>query len=837
MLNSSDYPIDLAASEFGAYGVEAGFLVPTETGLSKSVLDAHLALRIFLETHGVHDFASQEQGTEARVLRPAEFVYADRLVPTQVSFYRPATKSGDPRLWIYGLGGYAKPGNLVGLLASPQGQLYIVNLSIPEIRESLVGKGTPLHALVLEFASGHAQAEQPPTHQPRPDRDVSAGDRWHILSQLWSRATGGTDVAARPDSEQDCWPAAPSAPGVDEATAWFRARLEDVSSRPTLLFLVGGPGAGKSYAAARAVKGLSRLDDEDDGLAHRRYQYTTKGLNLVVVNDATITGEGELGRALAADISNALSDPAHLLACVNRGVLVEELAAHARGTNEALDGALIISWLHAPRPEASQAGSLEVEPLATHSYIRSAALHRAGEHIADAVAVYVDVCSLLETRPSVEWTASSSTTELQPEPYSVTRLTRRGVSHQRGTPAGVLFATVLERIEEASDAAADISFDPVRANVESLLDAEVATGVLTFLRSAEIAASKRLAYREIWGALVRSLIGWAPETVAPNGLRDLLLRLQPDPNATGTSQWEALQRLASLRFSEALVGVGQFDGSVDLTVNPVTRVLWPMDPVRDARPGSYKARTWSSGWATPVVDAFSGQVVASSPLETLLEGIDPGDAMRRAAKDFDWALDKAFVETSRAVPTAARQEMISWYGAYLMRLYALANGISAFRPEVALWTQAWRDAPNLPDALDATLTTLVRPKREPADPASSVLVPLFDSRTTPIVGFQAEPRVALKTEGVELTTIRDGETLFLQLTEKSRSVGQIELDFPLIRESLACTVEHVGVTEQTSVASPRLERFRAARLAPKLLRGAKYRIVAGSSEYTFTVED
>jgi hypothetical protein len=262
-----------------------------------------------------------------------------------------------------------------------------------------------------------------------------------------------------------------------------------------------------------------------------------------------------------------------------------------------------------------------------------------------------------------------------------------------------------------------------------------------------------------------------------------------------------------------------------------------MDPVRDARPGRHKPRTWDSGWATPIVDAFSGQVVAGSPLEALIEDLDEADALHRAVRDFDWALDRAFVRTSRAVTTGARQEMIAWYGAYLMRLYAIANGISAFRPEVALWTRAWRDAPNLSDALDTALTTLLRPKRDPADPASSVLVPLFDSRTTPIVGFQAEPRLALKTDGVELTTIRDGETLFLQLTEKSKPVGKIELDFPLIRESLACSMEHVGVTEQTSVASPRLERFRAARLAPNLLHGAKYRIVAGSNEHTFTVED
>lgn len=837
LLKSSDFPIEYAVGEFAAFGVEAGYLVPTETGLAKSVLDAHYSLRIFLEEHGVHDFSRQEQGTEARVLRPAEFVYPDRLVPTQVSFYRPTTKAGDPRLWIYGLGNYAKPGNLVVLLASPQGHLYIVNASVLEIRESLAVEGAPLHELALDISEGHQETQWPTAYDVDLSRDDEAPDRWEVLSHLWARATGGTDIAATPESDQDYWSSAPSAPGVDEATDWFRHRMQEAASRPTLLFLVGGPGAGKSHAAAAAVSGLRRVDPEDDGLAHRSYRYQAAGRHLVVVNDATITSEGNLGSALTADISKALNEPAHLLACVNRGVLVEELAAHWRGATAAADGALLVSWLHEAQPGMSDIGTLQLQPLESHSYMRFAALYRDGERVADAVAVYVDVCSLLETRPSVERSPSPSSLDLRPQAYSVTRLTRRSASHQQGTPAGALFEAVLGRIEVAASTADDVPFDPVRANVESLSDPEVRTGVLTFLRSAEIASSKRLAYRETWGVLVRSLVGYAPEVATPDGLRHLLLRWQPDPDAPDASQWEAMQRLATLRFSQALVGAGQPMGSSDPSVNPVTKLLWPMDPVRDARPGEYKAKTWNSGWATPVVDAFSGQVVAGSPLETLLEDIDGGDALHRAVKDFDWALDRSFVRTSRTVSTSARQEMIAWYGAYLMRLYALANGISAFRSEVALWTQAWRDAPNLPDALDMTLTTLLRPKRDPADPASSVLVPLFDSRTTPIVGFQVEPRLALKTEGVELTTLRDGETLFLQLTEKSKPVGKIELDFPLIRESLACSMEHIGVTEQTSVASPRLERFRAARLAPNLLKGAKYRIVAGAHEYTFTVED
>ncbi|WP_157581351.1 hypothetical protein [Phycicoccus sp. Root563] len=628
---------------------------------------------------------------------------------------------------------------------------------------------------------------------------------------------------------------------MDEAVGWFRGRLKDSASKPTLVFLVGGPGAGKSYAAASAVAELVAVDPPTDGLAHRTYQYQAAGRKLTVVNDATITRATNLGSALTADIDAALDEQRHLLACVNRGVLVEELACLRKDASVTNPGGLLIEWMHGAEPEPLTQGDLRLDPVESHGYIRSASITRGEDVLAEAVVVFVDVCSLLEVRPTVDWASSTSSLSVRSDPYAVSRLTRRTVEHQQKTSAGALFQSVVRRLQDVGglDGTGDIQFDPVLANIRSLSDLQVRTGLITFLRSAEVASAKRFAFRELWGIVVRSLVGHAPEGLDGGELPSLLQRLQPDPQGSEVAHWEALQVLAGMRFSQGLVGAQLPDGSGDPSVNPITKLLWPLDPVRDARPGRYQPKTWNSGWATPVVDAFSGQIAAGSPLETLLEDLDEEDALHRAVANFDWALDKAFVRASRSslVTTSTRQEMIAWYGAYLMRLYAISNGISAFRSEVAMWTQAWRDAPNLPDALDRSLTTLLRPKRDPNDPASSVLVPLFDSRTSPIVGAQAEPRLALKTDGVEMTTRRNGDALLLQLSEKSKTVGRVELDFPLIRESLACSMEHIGITEQTSVASPRLERFRAARLAPHLLQGAKYRIVVGAHEYTFTVED
>jgi hypothetical protein len=499
----------------------------------------------------------------------------------------------------------------------------------------------------------------------------------------------------------------------------------------------------------------------------------------------------------------------------------------------------MVSWMHDADPQSIASDEVRIETTHAYTYLRSGVILRNGLTIGRVVAIYVDVCSLLEPRPSVRWDERSS--ELIPDDYLITRLTRRGPKDLDQIPAGVLLGAVLNRVAVTSsleEAAPEIEFDPIAANIDALLDGHVRTGLLTFLRCAEISSSKQFAYREIWGMVVRALVGDTPELIAGEDLRALLVRLQPKSDDSDIERFRSFQRLAALRYSQALVGEGEDDAPRGVRSNAVTKLLWSMDPARDALPGRLRPQAWDSGWATPVVDAFSGPIVASSPLDSLLDELGDDDCMHYAVQDFDRELDTAFVSATRSplVDTPTRQEMFAWYGAYLLRLYALANGISAFRSEVAVWTQAWREAPSLPDSLDRTLTTLLRPKRDPSDPSSSVLLPLFDSRTHPIVGFQSNPRLALKSQGVEMQTVCDGESLFLNLSENSKIVGRIELDFPLVRESLACSMEHVGLTEHTSVASPRLERFRAARLSPPLLVGAKYRLVSGTHEYTFTVE-
>lgn len=128
MLASTDRPIEDVITFLSREGVEAGYLVPTATGLEKSILDAHEGLRSYFRLTNFHDYQSQAQGTDAKRMATGFFVTPTGLVPTNVSLYRPDTKTGDPRIWIYGLKDRARPGNLLALFVH-EGGLYILNAS------------------------------------------------------------------------------------------------------------------------------------------------------------------------------------------------------------------------------------------------------------------------------------------------------------------------------------------------------------------------------------------------------------------------------------------------------------------------------------------------------------------------------------------------------------------------------------------------------------------------------------------------------------------------------------------------------------------------------------
>jgi MvaI/BcnI restriction endonuclease family len=132
VLEIADRSISDVIAFFATYETEAGYLVPTDTGLEKSILDAHAGLREYLLLKDFHDYGKQGQGANAKRLVSGRYLTNKDVRETGVSLYRPETKSGDPRIWPYDLKKFAKPKNLLALIVHDS-FLYIINTSDPNV--------------------------------------------------------------------------------------------------------------------------------------------------------------------------------------------------------------------------------------------------------------------------------------------------------------------------------------------------------------------------------------------------------------------------------------------------------------------------------------------------------------------------------------------------------------------------------------------------------------------------------------------------------------------------------------------------------------------------------
>jgi hypothetical protein len=248
-------------------------------------------------------------------------------------------------------------------------------------------------------------------------------------------------------------------------------------------------------------------------------------------------------------------------------------------------------------------------------------------------------------------------------------------------------------------------------------------------------------------------------------------------------------------------------------------LLFHSDPVRDGEPGFYTKAEVNAGWITPVLDAFAGSIAGESPLTLLFQHLENNadDNFRPNVTSFDWALDQAFVGYTRQskLKDEDRALAINWYSSYLSRLYAVTNGIPAFLQQTASWLEVWLSSPSLPMEIEQRLLTLLRPRRV-AMAEENAYIPMFDSRTVPVTELASEAKLVAKLSGMKAKTKVDGDSVILTIEEHGADVAEILFDFPLLRDALSCTTDHVGATDVSALTAPRLERLRASRLAPQI---------------------
>lgn len=660
----------------------------------------------------------------------------------------------------------------------------------------------------------------------------SAVESWE---RIWSLASGGQNVAVNPASMRDSAPNGPSAPGLDEALVWLSEGFSEGRSQ-RMLFLVGGPGAGKSHAARRLAGGLEEVDPRHDGLAHRSYRYSTGGRNLLVVNDATIKASRGGESTLVEDVSSAILQGDHLLACVNRGVIVEEENDQFVHSHHAAEA--VLRWLSRgdfPIGVDSEVGidfALKSGP-ADSEFGRTGRLETSAGPI-DLVCLFLDRSSLLERRPIVSIEQEEASPKIvQARKYEVCEFGRRDQLPSGSVPARVLFDEILELGLDPTAFGVQ-EWNPVTANLSCISNDRLLDSLLSIIRASEVISGQRFTYRELWGAALRVLVGRLAETcsieVAQLELEDF--RIESD---SPIEYFDAMKRLARYRYSEAIFGVDEDDW----LSSPICRLTRQANPSRDATPGrlSHDPRT---GWAQPVLDAFAATEVGESPLEALLASqFGPDDNFPAAVSAFDHWVDKIFCAARDAdeLSDTEREASLVWYGGYLLRLYAVANGIPAFRHEVNQWTLLWFSSSNLPDELKQPMHTLLLPRKEPGNPGSSFLLPLFDSRTDPIQGRVTAPKLAMKGSTFEIRPQTSGDEAELILSRMGAEIGRIYCDFQLVREALSCSHDHLGISEYSHLVSPRLERLRAAQLVSGKLNTAEICVVSEQAEYTVSFKE
>ena len=159
MLAKSDRTLSEVVAALAAFNLEAGYLVPTKTGLEKSIFDAHASFRGYLRSKNIHDFSSQKLGPANKRVLPIYFIRKDELVALNMSLYRPKTKKGDPRVWVRGIKPYVRAGNLLAFFQVGQ-EIYLLNSSDKELWRTLKNPNSNLNNILRSSMSGHGAVEK-----------------------------------------------------------------------------------------------------------------------------------------------------------------------------------------------------------------------------------------------------------------------------------------------------------------------------------------------------------------------------------------------------------------------------------------------------------------------------------------------------------------------------------------------------------------------------------------------------------------------------------------------------------------------------------------------------
>lgn len=807
------------------------FIARVGSSIRSNIIELDTDAKLFLLQNEIHNFANQLPGRlhaldlVAQLISPSESIFY-----LDAQLYRSENLSLLPRMYLPALSESFEEGQLLMCFWERGHQeLGILNLSnatllsMEGILKNFLNREAP-SPIAPDSRDSEARVNEEVTNvssphsasQPEAAASESAiignphEEEFDIIREVFSRSFGGTLVAESPTSSSipDYLKGALS-PGLEIASEALKRLLTSRSSSKISVFLIGGPGSGKSTFAKGMLLDAGFTLESVKSASKRSYDLSSELGQVRFVNDATIKIKGG-SSSLVSDLQFSADNQTHLVACANRGIIADELNLINSDGSGVED---VLRWL-------SQEDNLGDESETFYSWTKSDYFQLATQKSADGaervfLAVFMDVCSLLESQPMPRLGATWQ--ELDAPQVVIGAATDSGYFGSDESPLSKLLHSIASEITP-SYLMQRFNLDlnhPVVSNAKQLGSSEFRRGLVSAMRVAEINSGSRLNYRGFWSVVSRSLFGNLPLSLDFKDLQTALSGIQEQMSAP--LSFESMLDLAQLRTPNALFESKATGQLASADGDPGFKFLRSVDPVIAVQLGGHSSAQQESFKG---VDAIFDSFQALEPGTGILEFLENLEAPKGSefTTDFDRVLDTAFSKLSldSSVPEKQKNNLTFQYSKYLLRLFSIPSGYCAGREEAMTWLDLWSFAPEIPhdNSLLAKFESLLKPKANHGLNSQSLL-PVLEARAIPIVGRTAKKRIAISLDILQLSTSIQGSDLFLVLKEHGSQVGKIHIDFPLLREVLASSQNGNGVTEMSFYVAPRLERVRSSKLVPR----------------------
>lgn len=777
-------------------------------------------LYFFLENQ-VHSFRDQDLGLDAGHRVAAYFLLADRSrLRTQAVFYKRAVGEHDPCLRIENLETTFQSGDLLAFIWSDARKaLGLINLtSSTELT---------IEGVVSDFQSASSPSDE---EQDSSDSEVSysatsrdtadsrsedgllgssdAPESLTLLREIWARSAGGSLAAVSPRSRTlqskylGSW-----GPGLVEAQRLF---LEQIAQgKQVSLFLVGGPGAGKSTFAQHLLAS-AKFDLMEQEISNLRSfdMKTERGDALRFVNDASIREDIEAS-ALSEDLDWASRNRASMLVCANRGVIADDLNL-ATQSHDA-DYVELFSWLSQRVDSFSE--QLADDPYAVQTDFLQVRLFDEKGQKRLAIAVFLDVLSLLEPEPEL---ISSNGMVANFGPTAPNSVSQTGNLARGRSPMGILLQDIASDLDpEAVERDFGLTASsPLIENIRLLRSSVFQQNLLLALRIWEINFEAKVTYRLFWATLSKLIFG---PLLTISVFDDIASSIRSLDSLENEENFDLLLESVSYYAPFSLFSSYSRDDSSFSDLDDRVTEMWKLvDPALRSSADSARLPAMFGGESLiDVVNDVLKSVEPDSPASELFEirGLGTLNASRFSRHLAN--VHKSAIQDKQTKDALKRRQQL-FYAQTLVRAAAFLSGEFFGAEEAEVWTTLFAGVPMITtdESLKGKFEALLKPRTNESEANSPSLMPLFDSELRPIRSSDSDaPRLAITLDNVQLRTRKRGPFIYLVLEEFGQLLGEIRINYSLIREALASSTSAQGVTDQSIFVDPRLDRVRASKLS------------------------